>query len=611
MYWRGGPKPTADINVPLQAGATLGGGTTINWTNCLRTKPWVREQWAREHGLEGRRRPRLRPPPRRGLGAHLRVNDGCSRPQRHPGADEARRRGARLVLQDDHPQRRRAALLARQRRLHRLRRPDRRQAVDRRDLPGGRGRARAPRSSSAARASACSSRAAAPPASRRVYTDPDSGRSAQVTVRAPRVVVACGALESPALLLRSGIGGPAAGNYLRLHPCTAVIGHYARGPARLVGRAARRARRRVRERRGRLRLPDRGAQYATGTGASALPFTSGRRAQGADGRLPRRRHLHRAAARPRPRPGHDRRRRGRPCPGTRSPTSSTCATPHRAIDAQVRLHEAAGARRDRRARGRRCRRWRARRRPRRASSSGSSASRCGAGGCRLFSAHQMGTCRMGADPQTSVANPCGELHDTPGVWIGDASAFPTASGTNPMITIMALATPHRRGDHGGELGRRGHGYGYGQRAGPNRRSTRHGTSHPTQDRPRPALHRRRVGRARRATARSRSINSTTEEVIGRVPEGTPRTSTARSRRARRVRRLVAGLARRARSDCCAAIAAELAERGRGDRRADRARGGHADRPVADDPGRPAGDDVRLDARARRADRRGRRRSATR
>ena len=57
----------------------------------------------------------------------------------------------------------------------------------------------------------------------------------------------------------------------------------------------------------------------------------------------------------------------------------------------------------------------------------------------MFSAHQMGSCRMGSDPATSVANPEGELHDTPGVWIGDASAFPTASGTNPMITIMALA----------------------------------------------------------------------------------------------------------------------------------------------------------------------------
>ena len=51
----------------------------------------------------------------------------------------------------------------------------------------------------------------------------------------------------------------------------------------------------------------------------------------------------------------------------------------------------------------------------------------------------MGSCRMGADPATSVAGPWGELHDVAGVWIGDASAFPTASGTNPMFTTMSLA----------------------------------------------------------------------------------------------------------------------------------------------------------------------------
>jgi choline dehydrogenase-like flavoprotein len=63
----------------------------------------------------------------------------------------------------------------------------------------------------------------------------------------------------------------------------------------------------------------------------------------------------------------------------------------------------------------------------------------GAGGFRLFSAHQMSSCRMGYDPATSVADPWGELHDTPGVHIGDASALPTASGVNPMISTMALA----------------------------------------------------------------------------------------------------------------------------------------------------------------------------
>jgi choline dehydrogenase-like flavoprotein len=62
-----------------------------------------------------------------------------------------------------------------------------------------------------------------------------------------------------------------------------------------------------------------------------------------------------------------------------------------------------------------------------------------AGGYKLFSAHQMGTCRMGEDPETSVAGPWGELHDTKGIWIGDGSAFPTSSGTNPMVSIMALA----------------------------------------------------------------------------------------------------------------------------------------------------------------------------
>src|SRR4051794_10003831 len=52
LYYRGGPTPTADQNISLQAGSCLGGGTVVNWTNSLRTKPWVREQWAREFGLE-------------------------------------------------------------------------------------------------------------------------------------------------------------------------------------------------------------------------------------------------------------------------------------------------------------------------------------------------------------------------------------------------------------------------------------------------------------------------------------------------------------------------------------------------------------------------------
>ena len=63
----------------------------------------------------------------------------------------------------------------------------------------------------------------------------------------------------------------------------------------------------------------------------------------------------------------------------------------------------------------------------------------GPGGTPVFSAHQMCSAQLGSDPQTSVANPRGELHDTAGVWIADASGMPSCSGVNPMLSTMALA----------------------------------------------------------------------------------------------------------------------------------------------------------------------------
>lgn len=57
----------------------------------------------------------------------------------------------------------------------------------------------------------------------------------------------------------------------------------------------------------------------------------------------------------------------------------------------------------------------------------------------LFSAHQMGTCRMGRDPALAVCDAEGQVFGIRGLYIADASAFPGSSGVNPMITIMALA----------------------------------------------------------------------------------------------------------------------------------------------------------------------------
>ena len=56
----------------------------------------------------------------------------------------------------------------------------------------------------------------------------------------------------------------------------------------------------------------------------------------------------------------------------------------------------------------------------------------------MFSAHQMGTCRMGADTKTSVTNEHGEVHGVKGLFVCDGSLFPAASGVNPMLSIMGL-----------------------------------------------------------------------------------------------------------------------------------------------------------------------------
>jgi choline dehydrogenase-like flavoprotein len=57
----------------------------------------------------------------------------------------------------------------------------------------------------------------------------------------------------------------------------------------------------------------------------------------------------------------------------------------------------------------------------------------------LFSAHQMGTCRMGSDPRTSVCDERGAVRGVDGLFVADASVFPASSGVNPMITVMAVA----------------------------------------------------------------------------------------------------------------------------------------------------------------------------
>lgn len=55
------------------------------------------------------------------------------------------------------------------------------------------------------------------------------------------------------------------------------------------------------------------------------------------------------------------------------------------------------------------------------------------------STHNLGTCRMSADPQRGVVDRWGRAHDVPNLFISDGSVFTTSAAANPTLTIVALA----------------------------------------------------------------------------------------------------------------------------------------------------------------------------
>ncbi len=439
MYWRGGPNPTAEGNVSLVAGTTLGGGTTINWTNCLRTRPWVREQWAREHGLEGVDGPDFDRHLDAVLG-RIGANDRCSdlngSQQRLKEGAEALGWSFETIVRNTDRERyspETAGYLGFGDQSGSKQSADRTWLADAQEHG-----ARFLTYTRALKVLVEDGRAAGVQA---VWQPlgPEAqptGESARVTVRAPRVVVACGSLESPALLRRSELGGPAAGQFLRLHPTSVVGALYGSDQQAWWGAPQAGL---VDE------LADTGegygvlietAQYAPGLIGSASPWTSGaqHKQNMADFRLAG---TFVGLTRDRGHGQVDVDAAGEAVPSYPVNDPLDQENLSKGVDAMVRLHEAAGAAQifplaagaPRWVRGDDLDDFIAavNRIPYRAD------------GHKLFSAHQMGTCRMGEDPSSSVAGPYGELHDVKGVWIGDGSAFPTSSGTNPMVSIMALA----------------------------------------------------------------------------------------------------------------------------------------------------------------------------
>jgi choline dehydrogenase-like flavoprotein len=58
---------------------------------------------------------------------------------------------------------------------------------------------------------------------------------------------------------------------------------------------------------------------------------------------------------------------------------------------------------------------------------------------QLYSIHLMGTARMSEDPRRGVVGSFGEFHGVSGLIVADASLFPGPIGINPMETVIALA----------------------------------------------------------------------------------------------------------------------------------------------------------------------------
>jgi choline dehydrogenase-like flavoprotein len=427
LFYRGGLATSVE-GVALLAGSCLGGGTTVNWTNCVRPSDRIRADWAAA-GLDGVDGPEF--------DAHLdavltriSATDRCSDlndPNRRLAEGcEALGWSFKRAFRNTDPATYDPATAG---------------YLGFGDATGSKqGTLRTYLVDAFEHGSQfvvrCRADRVLSRDGRAAGVEATCADGTRVAVRCPRVVVAAGALESPALLLRSGLGGPFAGQGLRIHPVAAMYGVYES------------------EQRAWWGAPQTGicdefataedghgflvecAQYAPGLIASSLPWRSGAQHKQSMAQLRDASTLiflirDRGAGRVTVDAS------GEAVHSYRVEDELDQRSFRRGLAALARLHQAAGAR-EIHPLSRAPLAWR-RGHDLEGFVRDVQALPTRPDAMPIFSAHQTGSCRMGEDPASSVAGPWGELHDCRGVWIGDGSAFPNATGINPMVTIMALA----------------------------------------------------------------------------------------------------------------------------------------------------------------------------
>ncbi len=269
------------------------------------------------------------------------------------------------------------------------------------------------------------------------------GTTHRLTVRAPVVVVACGAICTPALLLRSGVNNPNIGRGLRLHPATGLTGLF---PDRIEpwGGSLQ------------TRYSDQFADQDAGYGAkfetAPIHFALPASAYGWDGARRYREAVERLAhtgvvgvlLRERDAGRVQVTRRGHPRVDYEL-SAYDVAHLRAALHGAARILAAAGATHVHSLQTP----------PVRIATDGASwfeqfVSATDSRGYRharmsYITFHQMASAAMGADPKRAVVQESGQVYGVRGLFVADGSAFPTSSGVNPMITIMAIADHVARG----------------------------------------------------------------------------------------------------------------------------------------------------------------------
>jgi choline dehydrogenase-like flavoprotein len=264
----------------------------------------------------------------------------------------------------------------------------------------------------------------------------------RVSVRSRAVVSACGSLHTPALLRRSGLSNVNIGRHLRLHPATAVWGVFDEELRPWEGTMQA-----VYSDQHRFLDGGYGVKYETAANHPSLliSFAPWRGARQHSEMMQALAHTVPLGVLLRDRDGGEVRvgRDGQPVVRYRLSDYDVNHV-RTGVDGAAQILEAAGARRIFSSHAR----WvaydpgqdgdRAR------FNRDADAVGYGAGRCTFASFHIMGSARMGGSPTTSACNATGETWEARNLVVCDGSAFPSASGVNPMISIEAIAHMNAR-----------------------------------------------------------------------------------------------------------------------------------------------------------------------